>query len=111
MSKRLLFALLSAALAAATLVGLTLPATPAQAELRTVTVRLDDGSLSTVTVDVPPGTPLSDIIVPAGTPLAGAHASRRRQRRPEPAPGRRVAEPPDAEDVGQRRVAEDDRRR
>src|SRR5215217_8574892 len=86
MSKRLLFALLSAALAAATLVGLTLPATPAQAELRTVTVRLDDGSLSTVTVDVPPGTPLSDIIVPAGTPLADVTV-------PTPAPTPTVTEP------------------
>ena len=86
MSKRLFFALLSAALAAATLVGLTLPATPAQAELRTVTVRLDDGSLSTVTVDVPPGTPLSDIIVPAGTPLADVTV-------PTPAPTPTVTEP------------------
>src|SRR4051794_14409396 len=68
MSKRLLFTLLSAAFAAALLVGLTVPATPAQAELRTVTVRLADGSLTTVTVDVPPGTPLSDIPLP-GTPL------------------------------------------
>src|SRR4051812_17690305 len=64
MSKRLLFVLLTAALATATLVGFTVPATPANAELRTVTVRLADGSLTTVTVDVPPGTPLDDITIP-----------------------------------------------
>src|SRR3954451_22182331 len=64
MSKRLLFVLLSAALAAATLVGLTVPASPANAELRTVTVRLADGTLTTVTVDVPPGTPLDQVQVP-----------------------------------------------
>src|SRR3954464_10576963 len=64
MSKRLLFVLLSAALATATLVGLTVPASPANAELRTVTVRLADGTLTTVTVDVPPGTPLDQVQVP-----------------------------------------------
>src|SRR5436190_17553487 len=78
MSKRLGFVLLTAALAAATLVGFSVPATPAQAELRTVTVRLADGSLTTVTVDVPPGTPLSDIPLP-GTPLTDLTA-------PTPAP-------------------------
>src|SRR3954470_23809087 len=64
MSKRLLFVLLSAALAAATLVGLTVPASPANAELRTGTVRLADGTLTTVTVAVPPGTPLDQVQVP-----------------------------------------------
>jgi hypothetical protein len=64
MSKRLLFALLAAALVAATVVGLTVPATPAQAELRTVTVQLADGSTTTVTVDVPPGTPLDQVQIP-----------------------------------------------
>ncbi|MEA2271851.1 MAG: hypothetical protein QOI98_559, partial [Solirubrobacteraceae bacterium] len=61
MKTRLLFVLLPAALAA-TMVGLTMPAS---AELRDVTVRLADGSLATVTVDVPPGTPLEDIQLPA----------------------------------------------
>jgi transglycosylase-like protein with SLT domain/peptidase M23-like protein len=61
--------LLTAAMAAATLVGLTVPASPASAELRTVTVRLADGSLTTVTVDVPPGTPLDDVQLPAPPPL------------------------------------------
>src|SRR3954449_988684 len=65
MSKRLLFVLLTAALAAATVVGLTVPA---NAELRTVTVQLADGSTTTVTVDVPPGTPLDQVQLPAPTP-------------------------------------------
>src|SRR3954452_22466286 len=61
MSKRLLFVLLSAAIAAATVAGLTVPA---NAELRTVTVQLADGSTTTVTVDVPPGTPLDQVHIP-----------------------------------------------
>src|SRR4051794_9906597 len=61
MSKRLLFVLLTAALAAATVVGLTVPA---NAELRTVTVQLADGSTTSVTVDVPPGTPLDQVQIP-----------------------------------------------
>src|SRR3954447_17087370 len=64
MSKRLLFVLLSAALTAATLVGFSLPATPARAELRTVTVQLADGSTTQVTVDVPTGTPLDQVEIP-----------------------------------------------
>src|SRR3954464_10288328 len=68
MSKRLLFVLLSAGLAAGALVGLTVPATPANAELRTVTVQLADGTTTTVTVDVPPGTPLQDVQIPVPTP-------------------------------------------
>src|SRR3954464_14420533 len=61
MNRRLLFVLLSAALAAATVGGLTVPA---NAELRTVTVQLADGSTTTVTVDVPPGTPLDQVEIP-----------------------------------------------
>jgi hypothetical protein len=61
MSKRLLFVLLGAALVAATVVGLTVPAS---AELRTVTVQLADGSTTQVTVDVPPGTPLDQVQIP-----------------------------------------------
>ena len=57
--------LLTAALVAATVVGLTVPA---NAELRTVTVQLADGSTTTVTVDVPPGTPLEDVQIPIPTP-------------------------------------------
>ena len=37
---------------------------PANAELRTVTVQLADGSTTTVTVDVPPGTPLDQVQIP-----------------------------------------------
>jgi hypothetical protein len=62
MKKSLLYVLLAAALSAATFAALTLPAS---AELRTVTVRMADGRLVTVTVDVPPGTPLEDIQIPA----------------------------------------------
>jgi hypothetical protein len=65
MSKRLLFVLLTAALVAATVVGMTVPA---NAELRTVTVQLADGTTTTVTVDVPPGTPLDQVQLPAPTP-------------------------------------------
>src|SRR3954452_8583361 len=61
MNRRLLFVLLSAALAAATVVGLTVPA---NAELRTVTVQLADGSTTTGTVDGPPGTPLDQVQIP-----------------------------------------------
>ena len=57
--------LLTAALVAATVVGLTVPA---NAELRTVTVQLADGTTTTVTVDVPPGTPLDQVQLPAPTP-------------------------------------------
>src|SRR5260221_11513731 len=61
MKKSVLYVLLAAALAVAALVGLT---SGASAEQRTVTVRLADGTLTTVTVDVPPGTPLGDIQLP-----------------------------------------------
>src|SRR5690349_4488342 len=64
MSKRLLFVLLCAAVGLATVVGFSVPATPANAELRTVTVQLADGSTTTVTVDVPPGTPLDQVTIP-----------------------------------------------
>ena len=68
MSKKLLFVLLTAALAAATLVGFTVPATPASAEERTVTVKLADGTITQVTVDVTEGTPLEDVQIPLPTP-------------------------------------------
>src|SRR5881409_2848799 len=61
MKKSVFCVLLAAALSLAALVGLT---SGASAEQRTVTVRLADGSLTTVTVDVPPGTPLEDIQLP-----------------------------------------------
>src|SRR5690242_11178097 len=61
MKKGVFSMLLAAALSVAALVGLT---SGASAEQRTVTVQLADGSTTTVTVDVPPGTPLSDIQLP-----------------------------------------------
>ena len=62
MKNRLLYILLSAGLiAVAALVAFSIPAS---AEQRTVTVQLLDGTLVEVTVDVPPGTPLSEIEVP-----------------------------------------------
>jgi hypothetical protein len=66
MRRSLLYVLLAAALAAGALAGLT---SGASAEQRTVTVRLADGTLTSVTVDVPPGTPLSDIQLP-GPPVS-----------------------------------------
>ncbi len=78
--------LLTAAMAAATLVGLTVPASPASAEQRTVTVRLADGTLTTVTVDVPPGTPLSDITIPTPAPLPTVPV-------PVPSPGSPTPDP------------------
>jgi hypothetical protein len=71
MRKRLTYILLCAGLiAVAALTAFTLPAS---AEKRTVTVMLVTGQVITVTVDVPPGTPLDQIdlpgeIVPPGTP-------------------------------------------
>jgi len=62
MKKTLLYVLLAAGLLGALMGALSLPAS---AELRTVTVRLADGTLTTVTVDVPPGTPLEDIPLPS----------------------------------------------
>jgi murein DD-endopeptidase MepM/ murein hydrolase activator NlpD len=65
MKARVLHVILVGALAAAITCALTLPAS---AELRTVTVRLLDGSVVTVTVDVPPGTPIEDVDLP-GVPI------------------------------------------
>ena len=48
-------------LAAAALVAFTIPAS---AEQRQITVRLVTGEVVTITVDVPPGTPLSEVEVP-----------------------------------------------
>ena len=62
MKIRLLYTLLVAALVAVAAVGLG--SLPANAELKTVQVRLDSGELVSVQVDVPPGTPLEDIEIP-----------------------------------------------
>jgi murein DD-endopeptidase MepM/ murein hydrolase activator NlpD len=65
MKARVLHVILVGALAAGVVCALTLPAS---ASLQTVTVRLTDGSLVNVTVDVPPGTPIEDIDLP-GVPV------------------------------------------
>jgi transglycosylase-like protein with SLT domain len=65
MKARVLHVILVGALAAGIVCALTLPAS---AKLQTVTVRLIDGSVVTVTVDVPPGTPIEDVDLP-GVPI------------------------------------------
>jgi murein DD-endopeptidase MepM/ murein hydrolase activator NlpD len=62
MKIRLLYTLLVAALVATAAVALG--GLPANAETRTIMVRLDNGQLVPVQVDVPPGTPLEDIEIP-----------------------------------------------
>ena len=114
MKKRLLYILLTAGLvAAAALAAFTIPAS---AEQRADHVRLVTGEVVTITVDVPPGTPLSEIEVPgvivnepaaahrAGppgrpqpTPRAGAADRRRRaSRRRRPTSASRGARAPAA---------------
>src|SRR5947199_8976823 len=66
MKKPVFYVLLAAAFVVAALIGAT---SGASADQRTVTVQLADGSTTTVTVDVPPGTPLQDIPVPDLPPL------------------------------------------
>ena len=89
MRKRLLYLLLCAGLAAvAALTALTMPAA---AEPQTVTVRLITGEVVTITVDVPPGTPLDDIelpgeIVPPGTPSVPPAPKPEPQPTDDPAP-------------------------
>ena len=62
MKRRLVQILLCAGLlGAAALTAFTLPAS---AEKRTITVKLLNGQIITLTIDVPPGTPLSEIQVP-----------------------------------------------
>ena len=61
MRKRLLYALLAAGLVLIALVAFTSTAT---AEKRSFQVRLADGHVVTVTVDVPPGTPVDEIPLP-----------------------------------------------
>src|SRR5688500_6052044 len=62
MKIRLLYTLLVAALVAVAAVGLG--SIPATAQLETIQVRLDDGSIVEVQVDVEDGTPLEDIEIP-----------------------------------------------
>jgi murein DD-endopeptidase MepM/ murein hydrolase activator NlpD len=59
---RLLYTLLVAALVA--VAGVAVAGLPANAVMQTIQVRLDNGQLVNVQVDVPPGTPLEDIQIP-----------------------------------------------
>src|SRR5680860_207562 len=89
MKKRFSYLLLCAGLIA--IAGVTAFTVPASAQLRNVTVQLPDGRVVTVTVDVPPGTPLEDIElpgvpVPPGTPSQPLPATPT-PGAPAPAPG------------------------
>ncbi len=103
MMKRVTHLLLSVALlAVAALAAFTLPAS---AEPRTFTVQLATGEVVTITVDVPPGTPLSDIelpgpIVPPGTPSAPPAGTDPGTPAPGPAPEPAPAPTPGAGDEG-----------
>ncbi|MEX2253422.1 MAG: lytic murein transglycosylase [Thermoleophilaceae bacterium] len=82
MTRKLLYTLLATALVAATaLAAFTLPAS---AEKRTITVRLANGQLIQVTVDVPPGIPLGEIDIPGVGGISGP---------PEPTPPASPAAP------------------
>jgi murein DD-endopeptidase MepM/ murein hydrolase activator NlpD len=66
--------------------GFALAVLPASAELRTLTVTLLGGTQITVTVDVPPGTPLDQITIPnIQTPIVGISEAPQ-QAQPTPAP-------------------------
>jgi hypothetical protein len=84
MSKRLWTILLVAGLlGAAALTAFTLPAS---AEKREITVRLGNGKLITIVVDVPPGTPLSEIRVPGLIDNQPVETVPTTPTTPEPAP-------------------------
>ena len=100
MTRKLLYTLLATALVAVTaLAAFTLPAS---AEKRTITVRLATGQLIQVTVDVPPGTPLSEIDIPgvggiSGPPEPSAPAA---PAAPKPAPATPGTTTPDSGPTG-----------
>ena len=66
---RLLYTLLVAALVA--VAGVAVSGLPANAVMQTIQVRLDNGQLVNVQVDVPPGTPLEDIQIPTVPDVSG----------------------------------------
>jgi hypothetical protein len=86
MKKRVLYILLLAGLAAAALA--TALTFTASAEQRTISVRLADGTVVQVTVDVPPGTPLSEIEVPGAVEN---QPTQPQQPAPSPAPQQQQA--------------------
>ena len=80
MRRRLLYMLVASALLGALLAAVTLPAS---AEKRTITVRLGNGKLISLTVDVPPGTPIQDIDIPL---LPAPKQPEPQPTQPEPTP-------------------------
>ena len=76
-------------------------------------VKLADGEVVPVTVDVPPGTPLDEIELP-GTPVTTRHAddagAEPSSRRPEPTPAPRPSPAPDADGSRRRVDGSDDER-
>src|SRR3712207_4947178 len=82
MRKRLLYALLAAGLVLVALVAFTSTAT---AEKRSFQIRLATGQVVTVTVDVPPGTPVDEIPLPGE--LIAELPSPEPPSVPDPAPG------------------------
>ena len=85
---------ISTALACAAVIGagvLAALTAPASADKRQVTIRLANGQVITVTVDVPPGTPLSEIEIPGllgpARRRSSSRAGRARAGEPAPAPG------------------------
>jgi hypothetical protein len=107
MKKRLLYILLTAGLLAAA--ALTTLTVPASAEQRTITVRLLDGTLLTITVDVPPGTPLSEIEVPGV--IVNEPAPPPEQTPTAPAPTPTTPEPAPQSGGGTEQERTSDRRR
>jgi hypothetical protein len=89
--------------------GFALAVLPASAELRTLTVTLLGGTQITVTVDVPPGTPLDQITIPnIQTPIVGISEEPRAEQTPAPGqtptPGQQADDTPQA---GDKPAAED----
>src|SRR6266513_244819 len=82
MRRKLFFGLLTVGLFAA---GFGAASFPAIAQLRVITIKLVGGQRITTTVDVPPGTPVSQIKLPEITaPIAGIEDAAPKTRTPNP---------------------------
>src|SRR5215218_6031089 len=93
MKKRLWHTLLCAGVALAA--GLTAFTMPASADRQVVTVKLVSGEIITVTVDVAPGTPASQIPLPADLgPVEWVSAQPTTEDAPPPAPPVTTPTPP-----------------
>src|SRR2546426_10439397 len=80
MRRKLFFGLLTVGLFAA---GFGAASFPAIAQLRVITIKLVGGQRITTTVDVPPGTPVSQIKLPEITaPIAGIEEAAPKTRAP-----------------------------